>query len=250
MKWIPRQRPSLTGNHWKTALSWRCTSWEAKCCTHSFNLRILKAMTYFVAQKMLGHETPLDTSFSKACRYKLGWQSIRSSNEIFTTWKPEDAACTMWGWRFDPLPFISAYSVWCIWCAFQGAGVFQKKLSGHALGTTTSSEGTRPNGATFWSFRLPPIFQHATTAQHTRMHLKIHRIPRMQIYVTCVSRCAKSPQSEIVLNADAQVGLIESAQDALDRFEISRQYQAHLESVAADRRLETYFQDQSKIENK
>lgn len=136
-------------------------------------------MTHFVAPGLIFY---LGTSFSKACGYQLGWQPIWPSNEIFTTWKPEDAACAMWQWYFDSLPFISGSSLWCV---FSATGGIQNRPSGHALGITTSSEGTRPNGATFWGLQLLQIFQLAMTAQHTKTHLKIHRILWTQIYVAC-----------------------------------------------------------------
>ena len=39
------------------------------------------------------------------------------------------------------------------------------------------------------------------------------------------------------------MGTVTAAKDALDRFEISRQYKQHLDAVANDRQLEKFFED-------
>ena len=35
------------------------------------------------------------------------------------------------------------------------------------------------------------------------------------------------------------------AQDALDKYEVAKQYKTHIEAVASDRHLESWFQDSS-----
>lgn len=41
---------------------------------------------------------------------------------------------------------------------------------------------------------------------------------------------------------------IDGAKDPVDKYEISRHYQAHMKAISLDRQLETYFQDRPTCE--
>ena len=92
--------------------------------------------------------------------------------------------------------------------------------------------GTRPSGETCYVLPPLPTSQHVMTVRPTRMHSKM-------LQILYPNLCHKLLHTNMSLWGS----MVSHTEDPVDRFEISRQYKEHLESVSLDRQLEMHFQE-------